>query len=158
MYIQPLIKMLGLEGDIRKAFEDGKPIIIEGIHLDLSLYDDVLETALKPPVNPGTFLCMKSLLLFYYLIMFNFVSCLLYFIAHMPTASDKQKQAGKPLKKTQQRKHHAVVVPFFLMEGEQDHKCLVESKLSSCDHPYKYVRWISLVSHCAYVVAIGRHT
>jgi len=24
------------------------------------------------------------------------------------------------------------------MEGEQDHKCLVESKLSSCDHPYKY--------------------
>jgi len=44
----------GLEGDIRKAFEDGKPIIIEGIHLDLSLYDDVLETALKPPVNPAS--------------------------------------------------------------------------------------------------------
>eukprot|EP00698_Gefionella_okellyi_P012338 TRINITY_DN3318_c0_g1_i1.p1 TRINITY_DN3318_c0_g1~~TRINITY_DN3318_c0_g1_i1.p1 ORF type:complete len:396 (-),score=86.98 TRINITY_DN3318_c0_g1_i1:171-1358(-) len=108
----------GLEGDIAKAFEDGKPIIIEGTHLDLSLYQDVLALAIAPPPT-----------------------------SKEPPKSDSARPAiqmppgmitaSKPLKKLMQRKHNAVVVPFLLTEGTRDHRCLVESWLSSLQHPLK---------------------
>ncbi|KAL3524151.1 hypothetical protein ACH5RR_016985 [Cinchona calisaya] len=42
----------GLAGDLRKAMKDGKPVIIEGMHLDPSIY--LLDDEKKPPAHMPT--------------------------------------------------------------------------------------------------------
>lgn len=50
----------GLAGDLKKAMKDGKPIIIEGIHLDPSIYLMDEENKL-PPASPANQAVPKSL-------------------------------------------------------------------------------------------------
>ncbi|KAJ9678881.1 hypothetical protein PVL29_020930 [Vitis rotundifolia] len=54
----------GLAGDLKKAMKDGKPIIIEGIHLDPSIYliddDSKLSTNLTEKVEEPNSLSVKS--------------------------------------------------------------------------------------------------
>ncbi|PHT52984.1 hypothetical protein CQW23_07446 [Capsicum baccatum] len=109
----------GLAGDLKKAIKDGKPIIIEGIHLDPSIYLMDEENKL-PSASPANQAGPKS--------------------TRVEEQNELQQKSNSNVTQSSQKKSGAqpIIVPIVLKMAEFDHKALLEEWVANRKCSEKY--------------------